>query len=590
MLTFDRLLKILMRISLGLFAFLLLLRIALPDEKLMAASYLVNIWHSLNQDLIWLGIFSAILLWLRFQPIDGTNPLNMERLFRWIVQQPRPVLKLTLLTLLITLLGVDIIYHRYSLSMDEFLLVWQAKAFLAGYLIAPIAEGWTALSKALQPMFMLYYPAQGYWTPGYGPLSAGIYALFDIIALGPWSNAVLAGISLVLTAAIAREIWPEEQQAPPLAAILLATSTQFLITAMTPYAMTGHLFVNLLWLWLFLADTPRRHVLATLVGFIACGLHQVYVHPLFILPFMLSLLAHRRFRLAIVYATAYGIIILFWISWRDLAIGWLTTGNTPTSAATVVANTNFLDHVMGLLGLMSPSNLSLWLVNVVRFVAWQSPLTLALAIPALFGLRQAPHPIRLLAWSILITLVVHGVLMPGQGHGWGYRYLHVHLGSAALIAVWGWLWARQTLSAMDRLKLARFSAVLLLAGIIIALPLRARQTEAFVHPSALAEKYIKDLPVDLVFIDVLDIWFGIDLTRNDPLLRNTPKVMTGQLATSAALQQICAGKTAVLIDYSSVAHFGMKRMPGNPIEPNEESVSLLRHLSQNGCLLKDVTL
>ena len=86
--------------------------------------------------------------------------------------------------------------------------------------------------------------------------------------------------------------------------ILLVCSSQFLITAMTPYAMTAHLALNMIWLWLFLRDTRGAHALAAGVAFVACGLHQVVFHPLFAAPFILSLLRARRWKLAGDYGAA----------------------------------------------------------------------------------------------------------------------------------------------------------------------------------------------------------------------------------------------------------------------------------------------
>ena len=81
--------------------------------------------------------------------------------------------------------------------------------------------------------------------------------------------------------------------------ILLASSAQFLIAAMTPYAVTTHLCLNLVWLWLFLRDRWWGHLAAVLVAFVASGLHQVAFHPLFAAPFVFSLLFTRRWSLSV---------------------------------------------------------------------------------------------------------------------------------------------------------------------------------------------------------------------------------------------------------------------------------------------------
>ncbi len=357
--------------------------------------------------------------------------------------------------------------------------------------------------------------------------------------------------------------------------------------AMTPYAMTGHLFLNLLWLWLFLADTRRGHLLAALVGFVACGLHQPHIHPLFILPFMTSLLWQRRWRLAFAYALWYATVLVLWIFWRDIATWLVTDGAVIAEAGREGTGSSFLSGIAAALGKFNAGSLLLLPLNLARFIAWQSPLAVLLFIPALAGLRQAPPLVRLLLWSMLLTTIVHALLTPSQGHGWGYRYLHVHLGSVALVAVWGWLRTRETLDVAGQTALVRMGTVLVLAAVLVALPLRMVQTESFVRPFALGDRYVKSVNADLVFIDTEDISCGVDLTRNDPMLRNRPKVMTARLTPAAALQRVCPGKSAVLIDYPAVAHLGMHQRPRPPADREARYPLLRQHLMENGCSLLD---
>ena len=78
-------------------------------------------------------------------------------------------------------------------------------------------------------------------------------------------------------------------------------------------------------------------------------------------------------------------------------------------------------------------------LNLLRFLAWQSPLVIPLALVGLFAGRSRNATIVDLAAGIVLTLGVVLVLMPFQGHGWGYRYLHGFLGSLSLIAAQGWI-------------------------------------------------------------------------------------------------------------------------------------------------------
>ncbi len=569
-------------------SFLLAIRLLFPESTLMASPPFVNIWLGAYQDPLWL--LAVAILVIAAGQVSSVPSLDaaLDRVMVWATSHSRPVLWLALATTLIAALGVDWVYYRFSLSMDEFLLIWQARVFLAGHLLAPIPEGWAELSRALQPMFMHLDLANQLWYPVYLPLASALYALFDLIALGPWSNALLAGGSVVLTAAIARRAWPEERQAPGLAALLLATSPQLLITAMTPYAMTAHLFFNLLWLWFFLTDTRWGHLLAALVGLLAVGLHQPHVHPFFITPFMVSLLWQRRWRLTFGYAAWYAAVLLLWIYWRDIATWWVTGG--MKIGGTSASGTGLMALLQVLVANFEGFRTLFILTNLARFLAWQGPLTVALLIPALFGLRQAPYLVRMLLWSMLLTILAHVALSAGQGHGWGYRYLHVHLGSMALIGVWGWLWAKQNLADTDRLTAMRLGTLLLLAGVLVGLPLRMLQTGSFVRPFAEADQYLNSLNVDLIFIDARDIWFGIDLTRNDPFLRNKPKMMVAQYAGGEGLQRLCHGKTAVLIDHTSIEYLGLRPMPRTQEEREVESHQLQRQFNATACIFNAVPL
>ena len=84
--------------------------------------------------------------------------------------------------------------------------------------------------------------------------------------------------------------------------------------------------------------------------------------------------------------------------------------------------------------------MALMALNLLRFLAWQSPLMLPLALVGLVICRKRRGILVSLALGIALTLAVVLVVMPFQGHGWGYRYLHGLLGSIALLAAQGWIW------------------------------------------------------------------------------------------------------------------------------------------------------
>ena len=105
-----------------------------------------------------------------------------------------------------------------------------------------------------------------------------------------------------------RLFWPGEREPAVVAALLYCASGQILLSGMTSYAMTAHLTLNLLWLWLFLLDRRGADMGALAVAFVATGLHQPLFHPLFAAPFLFGLLRDRAWLRVAFYAAGYAAI------------------------------------------------------------------------------------------------------------------------------------------------------------------------------------------------------------------------------------------------------------------------------------------
>ena len=97
-------------------------------------------------------------------------------------------------------------------------------------------------------------PSPDGWASAYLPVNAALHAVFSMAGDAWLTGPVLALLSLIMLHAVGRRTFPNRPDATFVAVILLATSSQFLFTAMTPYAMTAHLALNLAWLWLFLRE------------------------------------------------------------------------------------------------------------------------------------------------------------------------------------------------------------------------------------------------------------------------------------------------------------------------------------------------
>ena len=227
---------------------------------------------------------------------------------------------LVVLTVLTTWAGYRLVFETHAFSRDEHLALFDAAIFARGELMAKVAPEWRAYVPGLQPMFMLDVPAHTFWVSGYLPVNAAFQAVGLKLGLQGVVSPILAALGLFATWAVGRKLWPERPDMALLSAILLASSSQFLVTAMTPYAMTAHLALNMTWLWLFIRGGRLGHAGAIAVGVLACGLHQLIFHPLFVAPFILQLWLDRRWRAALAYTVAYGLICLFWVSYWPIML------------------------------------------------------------------------------------------------------------------------------------------------------------------------------------------------------------------------------------------------------------------------------
>lgn len=508
-----------------------------------------------DQDTVWLALCVAFCLYVRWmlQRPEGAGPPAALTAF-WPDTPNLAVFTgaIAALVLLCTGLGTYLVHHAHDLIADEYMPKFQSEIFLSGDWLARFESEWDGMIKALFPQFIYANVEHDVWGSNYRPVHAALMAAFSLIALGPLTNAILTTVSVVLIVGVARRIWPERRDAAVLAAVLLAVGPQFLINGMAGLAWPAHLCLNLLWLWLFLRDDAPGHLLAALVGCAAIGLHQINVHPMFVMPFMLALLHARRWWLAGFYAAVYSTAILVWINWLDIAVALSASPQLPEilpeAAPRNVADTLF-DFSLGRF-FYEP----LMVLNFLRLLSWQHVMLLPLIYVALRPWSAAPPTIRLLAWGCLWMMIPYVLIMPNQFHAWGYRYAHGLLGSFALIAVQGWLVLSENKGpglAVAKRAIVGFAVLLLAVG----LPLRALQTEGFVRPYADANRYIHGLETEVVLVDSHRVWFSKDVIRNDPYLSGQPIVLSYLYLTPEQLREVCGRYSVTVIDHEDLARF-----------------------------------
>jgi hypothetical protein len=457
-------------------------------------------------------------------------------------------------TAVISWVGVGLVFENYPLSMDEFMATFDAAIIGHGQAMALIAPPWRSFAPALETMFMLPIPGHAFWVSAYLPVNATLRALAGTVGAERLLNPLLAAFSVIAVFAVGRRLWPLRPDLAVVAAVLLATSSQFLLTAMTPYAMTAHLALNLAWLWLFLRGGVVGHSLAIAVGALACGLHQLVFHPLFVAPFVLQLWLERRWRLAGLYTAAYAVICGFWVLYWPLALAFSGLSGPHGSALGAQWLTS---RVVELLTAFDLANLGLMAKNLIRFVTWQNPLAICLAVVSLGPSLRAGPTLRSLALGLLLTTTAVFVLLAYQGHGWGYRYVHGLLGSLCLMAAFAW--GRLTEGFDPRRRAVAHAAFMgvAAASVLLLMPLRAWQAHRFLHPYAAAEAAVRRAPSQIVLVDDSGIAFGQDLVRNDPYLRNRPLILNLGSLDSDQLEELCARYTVSVFDRAGAARLGV---------------------------------
>lgn len=422
------------------------------------------------------------------------------------------------------------VHHAVLLTMDEFTTDFQARIIAHGELKADLPAAWQPYAEAMAPVFTAHRGLGGGWLSEYLPGYALLKTPFLMLGLGILLNPLLAALSVVLIAAIARRLWPDEGLRPWLAIAFLVTSSEVLMTSGTGYSMPAHLALNLLWLWLYQRGDARSWGFALAVGVLALGLHNPIPHALFVAPFLIRLLRERRWSRLGAAVAVYGAASVLWLSWLRMANPWAQPGSA------------------GLLTMFAlPNAIGVWLqgVNISLLFTWQAPLFGALAFVGLLQARRLGSLVSDLALGVALTIGFYFFFPLTQGHGWGYRYAYQVLGSLALLAAAG---APSLVAAVG----ARRAQVLLVASFVLALgvqaPLRFWQGERFIRPYARAYRYLSSKPAKVVLVYGDSIWYGRDLVRNDPYLKGQPVVLAARLLTKEERAAIAAGNPGQVLE------------------------------------------
>ena len=559
----------------GLWAVILLV---LAAGSATAKGDALTLYQAQTQDLPVLLLLGGAVLLAVFRPPSWPLP---ARLARWWV-----LLLVGLAATALLAWGAYAVFDNYPLARDEHMVLFDMVVYDHGRLAMPLAPFWRPYAGALVPDFLLNANMPAGLVSGYLPVNALLRLAFSKLADPVWLNPLLALAGGVAVLDIARRTFGPQDRACWVVLLIYALSAQMLVSAMTPFSVTGHMALNMIWLAAFLRGGRVGHAAAIATGFAAVGLHQLVFHPFFIAPFMLWRLRQGEWRLVLVYAAAYAAILGWWAYYPLLPPVQAADG------ATVAGQThrNFLsERVVPLLLHRTPGTGGLMVLNLLRFFAWQNfallPLLVA-AVPVAVRDRGLAGALALgiLLWLIFVTLV-----LPYQGLGWGFRYLSPYLGSFALLAGFGYRALRQRIGERADGMVLALSA----ATAVAAIPMLLVTTHRFAQPYLALERLVAAQRTPFVVIDTAvsnppdRSWalHPLDQVRNLPDLSNRPLRFSGNRVNARLLIHLCDKGAVTAITRADMHSAGF--MPNVP-ERSPRFEEMIRAAAQvrPGCFRK----
>jgi hypothetical protein len=483
------------------------------------------------------------------------------------------------LILLAGWIGHYLVFGGYALSRDEQMAVFDTAIFGSGQLLSPIPIAWRPFADALNLTFILPVGAREFWVSAYLPGHAAWRAMVGAIADPALASPLMAAFGGYCLWRISRLLWPASLAAQLTSVLLYACSSQVLVTAMTAFSMSMHVALNMLWLWLFLLDRRRTHAAAILVGWVATGIHQPLFHPLFALPFFFVIAGEKRWKLLAVYLFAYALIAAFWLAWPL----WISAhGSAPAVPISGTSGIGFVERLEAVLKI--PDALTLWLMvaNLLRFVCWQHPLLVPLAIVGVWSSFRQQAVCRALAIGFVLPVIVMALLLPWQGYGWGYRYVHPVLGNAILLASYGCA----SLAARG-IGVTNANVRAGALALLVIFPVHAAMAHHFVAPFVRLHREITAIDADIVIVDTGAAPYADDLVINDPHLANRPKLLLAGYVKPGEIKALCRLGSVAFVPGPPLAPLA-EMFHAEPPKPGPEIQALASTAVHDGCIVKRI--
>lgn len=524
--------------------------LAIEDDASLA-----NLYYQTHD--MWAGLLlGAVIVGLAFwQPqLAGIASIKPK--------VPRPLTIFIIAVLLAALLwfGTYAVMLNYPLTRDEHMVVFDAAIFATGELAMRVPPQWAGFTLALVPAFNLETPGYELFVSNYLPLNAAARAAFGAVFDPALMNPLLAAIGFFALYDIAKRLFPDDPAPVWIALGGYVLSAQIVVNAMTTYAMTAHLALNLVWLALFLRDKWWAHGAAVLVGIWAMGLHQFIFHPLFAGPIILTLLYRKEWAKFAFYAVLYAVALLVWMRWYavimssfDIALGTSGSGGVGDF---------FSDRVVPLILAFRADALILMFFNLLRLLTWNAAFLLPLCLAIIPLWKQRNALVIALSGGVLLSIFAMFIILPYQGHGWGYRYLHGFLGGMLILAGYGYQQWREIVGEVA----GRAVAVLAAVTALILFPSAIYSAHRFVEPYVALTEIVDAQTSDFVIIDTIRNVVAVDQVRNLPDLSNSPLIFSARHLEVEQVVTLCERGSVVVIGEKEVAEAGFPLKPW-PVAP-----------------------
>lgn len=435
------------------------------------------------------------------------------------------------------------LFQDYAISRDEEVARFAAAYMREGLFARPIPVEWEPYRRAIMPEFFSPFGAADYWTAAYLPVNSAIQALFWQLGDPNLAGPVLLMAGLAALWRIAVRLMPDRPDAVWVTILLGFSSSQLWVTAMTPYAMTGHFALNMVWLALVLRGGVMGHLAAGVVALVAAGLHQWHFPPIFIIPFILWMLLARRWGVAAFHALTLVAIVIVWAKlWPGFLLHALGAPTDIRPSAGVADKVGSLFQRLG----------DRWqpLVNLSRYMAWNNILMVPLAVLGIAAMRwRAMIRGQEIALPLALGCLAGCVLALAQGYGWGFRYAHGFIGPFCLLSGLGWARCRPA-GAMRPLFVG-------LAITALGSAFLVWRTHEFVAPYAASHRLIDSSQADVVLIDPRGGLYVTDLVRGRDGVPGKPMVMNLGMLSLEQVDRLCQSYVVELFDRAEFRPLGV---------------------------------